>query len=101
MVSGQNYGGDLAARHRVDSDHRHRDFPRGHAAGEANINHRWTQMTQIKPKTENRNPKEIRSPKTELRDYCKIARSLFKNGAKIISDFGLPSDFADSDFGFS
>jgi hypothetical protein len=52
-------------------------------------------------KTEARNPKSEGRPKSEARTGNFTAR-FPRTGAKSIriSDFGLPSDFADSDFGF-
>jgi hypothetical protein len=54
----------------------------------------------LNPKSEVQNPKEIRSPKPERADSLRRGIALFRTPAEGGSDFGLLSDFADSDFGF-
>jgi hypothetical protein len=56
----------------------------------------------LSPKSEVRNPKAIRSPKPKEQILCGTAAHFSERPPRTvrISDFGLLSDFADSNFGF-
>jgi len=60
----------------------------------------FTNSLARNPKFKIRNPKEIRSPKSESEGWREISPALLHNSGKLISDFGFRSSFGFRGFGF-